>query len=303
MAGKFFILSLDGGGLKGLVAIKVLQIVRDLTGKELTETFGLLAGTSSGGLIAAALSVEGHDKKALYHLEHIEEIYLDVIENMMQRGGLSGNEEAQLNQILEKTVGQRKLADSLLPLFVPSYDLSSEKIVIFKTRSAILNESKNIRLFDVCRATSAIPPVFPAYPLRYNKRTLRCVDGGYYLKNPSVAALAEVWKHKHYYSREIKREEDITLLSVSTGNFSGSKPDWSRNIGDVVASQGRATDYIKTEVPDLDLSRIRYMRVDLHLGSGDFSLAQILNWEARLKEFARDERFRDELIPFLQPDN
>lgn len=298
---KLYILSVDGGGLKGLIAIRILKIIEQITGKKITETFNLLGGTSTGGLIVSALTVKDSNNNPKYDLDHIEGMYLEAGQTVFQQGGfnLTGSETDHLNKILHKTFDHIRIADTLLPIFVPTYDLNERRIIVFKTRAGKQNESKNVKLFDACRATSAIPPVFPTYPLKFNGRELMCVDSGYYLKNPSIAVLAEAWKHREYYSGADVTEEDIVLVSVSTGNFIKRNKDWSVNIHEVLPEQSIAKSYIEQQGLKIDLKKVNYMRVDLNLGSGNFSLMKLIEIGDRLDDLARDKNFAKEILNLL----
>jgi patatin-like phospholipase/acyl hydrolase len=295
MKDKFYILSIDGGGLKGLIAIKVLEIIEKITGKKITDSFDLISGTSTGGLIASALTVKSNEGKPRHDLAYVEGMYVEAIQSLMQNGYGSGKETEKLSELIKRTVDIQKIADTYLPIFVPTYDLHSKRIVVFKTRSGILNETKNVKLFDVCKATSAVPQVFPSHPIRYNKHDLNCVDAGWHIKNPAVAALAEVWKHNNYYSTLNLKEEDIVLISISTGNFSDGKKNWTTNIYDILPTQYIATDYISHQKLDIDLSKIKFMRVDINFGNQGYSFKTLMEIGNKIEALSNDTFFSKEL--------
>ncbi|MDF2437140.1 MAG: patatin family protein [Bacteroidota bacterium] len=303
MSKKLYILSVDGGGLKGLVAIRILKIIEDITKKRITDTFNLMGGTSTGGLIVSALTVKEKDKdKPRFNLDQIEGMYLEAAQTVFQQGGfnLTGYETDHLNNLLERCFDSIPIADTLIPIFVPTYDLNENRIIVFKTRSAREDQTKNITLFDVGRATSAIPPVFPTYSLKYNNRELKCIDSGYYIKNPSIAVLAEAWKHKEYYVSSDVKEEDIVLLSVSTGNFSQRNKSWSSDIDEVLPDQGIAKKYIKDQGLKIDLRKVKYMRIDLNFGGGAFNLMKLIEVGDRLEGLSQDGTFRNEISNLLK---
>jgi patatin-like phospholipase/acyl hydrolase len=292
---KLYILSVDGGGLKGLIAIKILEIIENIIGGRIIDSFNLISGTSTGGLIAAAMTVKNSNGTPRHNLASVEGMYLEAIQSLTQNGYGSGKETEKLSELIKRTVDVQKIADTYVPVFVPTYDLNSRSIVVFKTRSAILNEAKNIKLFDVCRATSAVPQLFPSYPIRYNKRDLNCVDAGWHIKNPAIAALAEIWKHKSYYSNNEMKEENIVLLSISTGNFNNGKKNWTTNIQDILPTQYIATDYINNQRLDINLAKIRFMRVDLNFGSQGYSFKTLMEIGDKIDALSRDETFRSEI--------
>jgi patatin-like phospholipase/acyl hydrolase len=302
MSKKVFILSIDGGGLKGLIAIKVMQVIEKITGVQLAERADLLAGTSTGGLIACALAVKDKHGKANYDLQHIENIYIEVGKSVFQQNSLTltGKETQEFSKILLEIFGTLKLADTRKPVFVPTYDVTDNRVLIFKSRSALNEPAKNIALVDVCRATSAITPVFPKYTLKYNGRKIDCIDGGHYLRNPSISAIAEIWKHKKYYHSEHLKEKDISVLSISTGRFTAGKKDWTTNISDILHEQYSDRQYIKQQKLDIALDKINFLRVDLHLGTSGFTFMKLFEWMNRISALGENEGFKKDLKQLMQ---
>ena len=301
MTGKFRILSIDGGGLKGLIAIKILQAIERLTGKAVKDQFDLFAGTSTGGLIVSALACARSEEEEEYNLDHIETMYLEVGQELFRQGGLSYSEEdvKTFDGLLERTFDGYMLSQTLSPVFVPTYDVANKKVVIFKTRSAKNEPSKNVTLHQVCRATTAIPPVFPVYIMQYHNRELRAADAGPYLKNPAVSALAEVWKHKAYYASPDLKEEDVVLLSVSTGNYRTQGAEWTTDIRSVLSAQEMDMEYIRSQNLKIDFAKVNYLRVDMNLGGSPFSLAQILHWIKKIQDLSGNRAFEQAVIRLL----
>jgi patatin-like phospholipase/acyl hydrolase len=89
---------------------------------------------------------------------------------------------------------------------------------MFKTRTAKWSEERfDARLKDVCRATSAAPTYLPSYEMLFDGKDRILVDGGVYINNPAMAAVADVLKTM----KDIKIE-DIECLSLGTGAYSAS---------------------------------------------------------------------------------
>jgi uncharacterized protein len=297
---KFYILSIDGGGLKGLIAVKILRIIEDITGENISGKFDLLAGTSTGGLIVAALATGDHRQKPRYDLQHIENMYVEVGQSVFMHGGLtySGKEGAKMDALLQETFGETMLSQTIRPLFIPTYDITRGRIIGFKTRSALKNKLKDLPLKTVCKATSAIPPVFSSCAVNYNGQKVECIDAGMYLKNPALSALAEVFKHRGYYGPV--SEEDIVLLSISTGTQVAGKNDWTTEIEDILYSQQSDMDYITQQSLKIDFKKIKFMRVDLKLGGSPFSLSQLLEWMDKLATLSSNKLFKKEILALLE---
>ena len=293
---KFNIISVDGGGLKGLIAVKILESISAVIKKPLTDAFQLFAGTSTGGLIVSALCVQ-EQGRALYPLNYIEDLYLQVGESVLTKGSynLPESETLKFDAMLRSTFKSAHVSETLRPLFVPAYDSTNKKIIVFKTRSALQDPSKDLLLLDVCRATSAIPPVFPPYPVMYKGQKIMCVDAGvHYLKNPALAALAEVWKHRDYYCPGAQ-EEDISLVSVSTGTFVSGRQKWSTDINTILWEQGVDMKYIREQQLHIDFNKLGFLRVDLNLGAYSFSVEQLVALINDITELQNDRGFSQEV--------
>ena len=219
---------------------------------------------------------------------------MEVGQEVFHQGGLSYGSAAvkKFDKLLTGTFGKQRHSQTLRPVLIPTYDVDLRKLVVFKTRSALSDNSKDPMLVQVCRATTAIEPVFPQYTMTYHGRKMRCVDAGYHLKNPALSALAEVWKHKDYYAGPGLREEDIVLVSISTGSYHNRAADWSTDIGEVLHSQKMDMKYIVSQKLDIDFERVRFLRVDMNLGGSSFSMMQLLKWLARIEALSQDKQFR-----------
>jgi patatin-like phospholipase/acyl hydrolase len=299
---KFYILSIDGGGLKGLIAIKILCAISDIINDSLTNRFDLFAGTSTGGLIVSALTAQ-RGNAPLYDLSYIEELYLQIGESVLLKGvyNLTESETEKFDKLLRSTFTHLKLSETYKPVFVPAYDITNKRIIVFKTRAALQNPVKDLELVDVCHATSAIPPVFSPYPLRYNGEKINCIDAGIqHLKNPALAALAEVWKHRDYYRTSgTLQEKDIVLLSVSTGSFLNGNRHWSSNINDILSDQVADMKYIKDQNLKIEFEKINFLRVDLNLGTAGFSVLQLVDWMNQISELTNDREFKEAVSSLL----
>src|ERR1700722_11878591 len=180
---KFRILSIDGGGLRGLIPVMILKNIEELTGKKIYELFDLVAGTSTGGLIACATMLADENRsKPRYDLSYIEKIFTEkgsiIFNNPKKKIGnffrakykpkALQNELTSIFKDLDGSSGKpAMLADLLVPVIIPAYDLKRNKPVIFKTRHARQNHKMNATLYDICLATSAAPTYFPVHKFLY----------------------------------------------------------------------------------------------------------------------------------------
>jgi uncharacterized protein len=241
----FRILTLDGGGLRGIVAIQFLREIEKTTGKSIHESFDLIAGTSTGALLACALTWRKSDGTRLT-LDDIERIYTDHgktifpthknyihkcyrnIRNFFRPKFSERGLDATLNHYF----GDARLSECTTPLLVASYDVKLNRPVFFKskyttTSSRDYDSKKDVSLHTICRATSAGPTYLPSFPFRYSddagkELDINCIDGGIFVNNPSIAALVEVLMNKDemIYTQRCKdiKLENIYMLSIGTGS-------------------------------------------------------------------------------------
>ncbi len=184
----FQILAIDGGGLKGIFASAALAALEKDFDTDLRQHFDLIAGTSTGGLIALALA-------AGVRPSQVRDLYVENARTLFPaRWGRRPSwrrakySSAPLRKLLEAMLGTRTLADSPVRLAIPAFDLASNDVYLFRTpHHERLRRDHRELLVDVGLATAAAPTYFPAHRLR----GLRLVDGGVWANNPTMLAVVE----------------------------------------------------------------------------------------------------------------
>ncbi len=165
------ILSIDGGGIRGVIPAVVLEYLEHVTGKSVSSCFDLVVGTSTGGIIAAGLTVPDSSGKPKYSASDMLEIYTkhggEIFERSFWRGitslgGLADEQysEERLEQLLADYFKDTTLKDCLKPIVLTTYDIERRKPYFFKTRRAKDQPDRNHYLRDATRATSAAPTFF-----------------------------------------------------------------------------------------------------------------------------------------------
>lgn len=251
---KFRILSIDGGGLRGVLVIEILKWIEenilgmDAQGnpKSIADSFDLIAGTSTGALIACALTVaDKQTGKRLYTTQDIWKIYEEngskIFPNSKNWFSKKWDsctdifspryDTKGLTSVLTEKFADKRILDCNRNLFIPTYNIERFKPLYFtsrQAREAAMNYAKsadklNCTLKDVCLATTAAPTYLPSHILDYTDKegyaeTLNCIDGGVYLNNPALAAYVEVINNPRYYRQEHSiSSDDIYVLSIGTG--------------------------------------------------------------------------------------
>lgn len=187
-AERFQILSLDGGGLRGIFAASALaQLERDFDTR-IVDHFDLVAGTSTGGLIALGLAAGRSPQEILdFYLQEGRTIFPTSRLARIRRRRRPYR-PGPLRAALEQILGDRTLGDSSVRLAIPSFDQTSNDVYLFRTpHLPSLRRDHRERMVDVGLATSAAPTFLPAHRIG----GLRLVDGGVWANNPTMVAVVE----------------------------------------------------------------------------------------------------------------
>jgi uncharacterized protein len=184
------VLSIDGGGIKGVFPASFLAAVEDTIGRSIADFFDLIVGTSTGGIIALGLGL-GYTAREI--LGFYEENGAAVFRGQrlgFSRGLLRPRYDAEpLRRALETRFGERRLGESHKRLVIPSMSLGSGEVYIYKTaHHPRFQRDYRERVVDVAMATAAAPVYFPAH---YNAAGTPLVDGGMWANNPTGIAAVE----------------------------------------------------------------------------------------------------------------
>ena len=299
---KFCILSIDGGGLRGVVPLTILKTIEAKTGKRIHELFNFIAGTSTGGLITAAISVKNpiEPTSPLYTLDDIIDVYVhrghEIFPERNKIGNLLHDAEdlfkpkfnaTGIKAVFTDVLKNFRMLDCLNDIMICSYDLNNNVPLFFKSRAAKANAAQNALLYDISRATSAGPSYLPSYEFVYpndaENPNRNCIDGGVYVNNPSMAAFVEFSKYHHDYLPSAPADididyKDVFVLSLGTGSYTGKVNDadtlnkgeiyWAQQISDIMMrGVNRATDYEMNEI----MEDGNYLRLSIAIDNDEHS--------------------------------
>jgi len=226
------ILSIDGGGIKGIVPAVVLlhleKLLKDLSNNpnsRIHDYFDLFSGASTGAIIIAGLLSPDNNNRPKYSSKEILDLYLEngqIIFNssfFQEIKSVSGIVNVKydpdgLESVLEKYFGKSQLKDLLKPSLIPVYDLSRGKNYFFRQQKALTSPRHNFYVKDLLRgATSALSYFPPAQISTVNDQEHRCfIDGGVFANNPALSAYAEF----RYHNSNL-HAKDTMMLSLGTG--------------------------------------------------------------------------------------
>jgi len=201
------ILAIDGGGIKGAMPAAFLATVEEVTGKRLVDHFDLIAGTSTGGILALGLGLglSAADLLAFYEekgpgiFDQERAAGASVLRRLwcrLRQQARSARQlvfpkysPAALAAALEEAFGDRTLGESQTRLVIPAFDRQRCAVHIFKTpHHERLQTDWRQRAVDVALATAAAPTYLPSHRLANG---ISLLDGGIWANNPVGVAVVE----------------------------------------------------------------------------------------------------------------
>jgi predicted acylesterase/phospholipase RssA len=258
------VLAIDGGGIRGLIPALVLAEIERRTGRRIAQLFDLIAGTSTGGILACALGrpdpLPAAEVAGLYEEEGPKIFDRSLIKRITSADGYLDEryDDTGLVAALQRYLDGVRLADATLPVLLTAYDLQARRAVLLRSAGA-----GELTMVVAAHATSAAPSYFE--PVRVGAMTL--VDGGVCAINPALIAYAEA----------AGQTLDV-LCSLGTGEHTRPLPydevkdwgklGWAEPILDVVFDGG-------ADIVDEELSKLldgNYVRLQTRLDEASDAL-------------------------------
>lgn len=242
MKKKITILSIDGGGIRGILPGVILSYIEEqLKAREgadvrLSDYFDLLAGTSTGGILTCMYLTPDANGRPRFSAAEAVELYLKNGEKIFSipfgRRIINwfGLFEAKypvknLEQILKEKLKDVKLSQALKPCLITAYEIFQRKTVFFNQVDTRKGSTNDYLLRDIARSTSAAPTYFkPARIQSTFGAPLFLVDGGMFANNPSMCAFAEA--RTLPFAKILNRMDkpdfpeasEMVMISIGTGS-------------------------------------------------------------------------------------
>lgn len=252
MTKKTTILSIDGGGIRGILPGVIVAYLEDQLkvrtknpDARISDFFDLMAGTSTGGILTCMYlapdkpknpDLPNEPRRPKFTAQQAVDLYIDNGEKIFSIPffrrvfNVFGLFEAKfpvnnIEKIIKKYLGDLKLSDALKPCLITSYEIFQRKTVFFNMVNTKKSDTRDYYLRDVARATSAAPTYFrPAEIHSTYGNPLYLVDGGVFANNPSMCAYAEARTSQfgHILGRSDKPDypnaTEMILVSIGTGS-------------------------------------------------------------------------------------
>ncbi|PIA33863.1 hypothetical protein AQUCO_03900009v1 [Aquilegia coerulea] len=262
VTGKVRILSIDGNGsTDGVLAAKSLAHLEERLCQEsgnsnaqIADYFDVAAGSGVGGILAALLFTKGNDGRPIFKAK---EALNFLVKNRRKLFPTSTNgifsklfHSSKAEKIFLRVFGESTLKDTLKPVLVPCYDLSTRAPFLFSRADAFESDSYDFKMSDICAATSADPKMIGAFEVKsVDKRTkIVAIDGGVAMNNPTAAAITHVLNNKHEFPF-CNGVEDLVVVSLGNGVSSPDCRDLTLSTANLVQISGEgASDMIDEAV-------------------------------------------------------
>lgn len=236
------ILSIDGGGIRGVIPGQILVILeeklKNKTGNpdaRIADYFDLIAGTSTGGILTCAYLTPDKENpgRPKFNATEVVDLYLknggDIFNislghKLRTMGGILDEKypESGLEKALLKYFEDTKLSELLKPCLITSYDIKRRQGHFFTQHDAARKKGWDFLVREVARATSAAPTYFQCSDVKsVSEVSYPLIDGGVFVNNPSLCAFAEV------YNEYKTAPNQMAILSLGTG-YSRKEYDYDK---------------------------------------------------------------------------
>ena len=239
----FWILALDGGGLRGAFSAHLLKRIEDEFEIALASRFDLVAGTSTGSILAAAIVLKRP-------LAAVAELYAKqgptIFANRWWRadGKLAAKYDASvLKTVLEGEFGAAVLGEVARPaLIIPAADIGNGQVHVFKSQyDGEFVRDKGVRVADAVLASCSAPTFFAPHEVG----EYRLADGGTWANNPTLVATIDALRRFRVDPYRLR------ILSIGTG---AERFTYPRRPGLVARAWGFMTAWQRGRLIELMLS-------------------------------------------------
>ncbi|EJG1189526.1 CBASS cGAMP-activated phospholipase [Vibrio parahaemolyticus] len=214
----FKILSIDGGGIRGVYPAHILKCFEEKLGINLLESFDMIAGTSTGSIIAAGVACDIRATEIVnMYKEHGEEIFkkkksripFKKFRSITQPLLESVYDSGSLSKVLKSVFNDSTLGQIAKPLILPATDVGNGGVHVFKSAyDPTFNRDRLVKVRDAVLASCSAPTYFD--PHKVDEYLLS--DGGLWANNPALVAVIDAQKRLGI------NYDDIQVVSIGTGH-------------------------------------------------------------------------------------
>ncbi|MAJ63454.1 MAG: hypothetical protein CL558_09230 [Alphaproteobacteria bacterium] len=231
----YTVLSIDGGGIRGIVPLRIISEIERRLGRPLTDAIDLAAGTSTGGIIAAGLSMRDPKRpdQPRYKAKDLEQFYHHDGPDIFRKGRFNvlrslfrpKYDNTALRDSLGRFFGDTRLDQTLTSIMLTAYDIERRESVLMRhlKHNPDGDNERRWKIRDAVLGSSSAPTYFKPARVRSTSATAggtendpavrehTLIDGGVFMNNPSSAAYMAAVKEK-------PEGAEIFMMSFGTGS-------------------------------------------------------------------------------------
>ncbi len=218
---KYKILSIDSGGINGVVSLEILCALEKQLSKPISEVFDYFVGSSAGGIIASLLNLKDDNGNPIYNVTEVAKIYKKYMNIIFDRNWYSFGifspiyDRKIMDKIFLEEFKNNTLTNTLKPITLLSFSLNTGKPNIWSTFKAQKDPNLDYYLRDAVGSTASAPIFFaPKITVKKDGSIMHDIDGGIFDANPLMTGIAELIEIKPHL-----KKDDILIISIGPGRM------------------------------------------------------------------------------------
>jgi patatin-like phospholipase/acyl hydrolase len=228
------LLSIDGGGVRGIIPLRFVAEIEARIGKKASEIFTHFTGASIGLFNCIALTYPGENGGAKWSAKEIFPLFRDSMGTIFHESWkrrietLNGMTRPYyspdgLEQVAKEYLGDTSFNKTIRPLAAPAVNVADQGAYTFDSRDC----HDSLKMKEVVRACTAAETYFPSYSLEIDDKKMTFADGGTYANNPSMVGYTRLL-------RAAEKTDRIFVLSLGTGTIDTSlNPHEAKHYGEL----------------------------------------------------------------------
>ena len=224
MAAKVRVLSIDGGGIRGIIPSRILREFEIRSGLPITKLFDFGVGTSAGAIIIGSIAAVDESGNPIFSTSRMVEFYLDksksifgvsYIRKILSVNGLLRPKisRVRLDHILRDNLQNKRISQCAFPIAITAYNIDECRPQIWSTLDARESHKNDHYLCDIIGASCSAPTYFSPKKIKMDDDIVHYfIDGGVFQNNPQVVPLLELSKIDPHL-----KKEDMLMISIGTG--------------------------------------------------------------------------------------
>lgn len=226
---KNILLSIDGGGVRGIIPVIILKEIEKLVGKPISENIDYFAGTSAGALIGAALALKDDEGNPQYDTQDILHLMGKVTRTAFKEKSLgifdSKYDRSEFNYQLEDVFKNTKLSETKFPISVMAFNLNDYSPKVWSILKLLKNSNEDALLKDILGAGMSAPYYFD--PKQINDDFY--IDGAVISNTSTISGYVDL--RKNSIMKDSANLDNLIVISLGTGKLINTNQSSYKHFG------------------------------------------------------------------------